>query len=349
MIQKIKLLLLCCLATSFLFAQNAAEENNKHLYPFDGKILDLKTLQYSKSDAIPSNNFKNNSKYAIRYRGLAVDKLAYKGMLFEALGDNSLLLKNLDTKAVIPLPNKEKDLPVQGRSLLLEAINGVIFIKPLKADNGYMIYKYDQTGKELFGVQITHSEFVQHNELTYHLPYLGYLTHTSNNIIFASYVNRIPKTVVLNTLDGSISPFDFSSAGIIRDANMDMDVHGFIQLNPTNSSIKITYISDNFELTNPCFKNATHIETLVLENTLFLTAYNGRSPEVHLLAIDLTNKNLKWKAEVAPLGRNATSTYFNAVWLAAHEGKIILEGYETAGKQLQIFDSSNGKRIWKSF
>lgn len=349
MIQKIKLLLLFSFATNFLFAQNLAEENNQHLYPFDGKVFNLKTLQFTQLDAIPSNNFKSNSKYAVRYKGLAVDKLAYQGMLFEALGDNSLLLKNLDTKAVTPLPNKEKNLPVQGRSLLLEAINGVVYIKPLKADNGYMVYKYDQNGKELFGVQITHSEFVQHNELTYHLPYLGYLTHTSNNVVFASYVNRIPKTVVLNTLDGSLSPFDFSSAGIIRDATMDMDVHGFIQLDPINSTIKITYISDNFELTNACFKNATHIETLVLENTLFLTAYNGRSPEVHLIAIDLNTKSLKWETKVAPLGQNATSTYFNAVWLSAYEGKIILEGYETAGKHLQIFDSFNGKRIWKSF
>lgn len=349
MLQNISLFFIFTFLSTTLLAQNTAEETSLHLYPFDTKVLHLKTLKYSTSKDELSESFKTNSKYAVRYRGLAVDKLAYQGMLFETLGDNSLLLKNLETKAVTPLPNKEKGLPVQGRSLLLQAINGVVYIKPLKADNGYMVYKYDKTGKELFGIQITHSEFVQHNELTYHLPYLGYITHTASNVIFASYVDRIPKTVVLNTLDGSLSKFDFSSIGVIRDAEMDMDVHGFVQLNRAKSSINVTYISDNFEFKNSCFKNITHIETLILDKTLVLAAYNGRSPEVHLLAIDLSTQTLKWEADVAPLGNNATSAYFNAVWLGAYQGKIILEGYETKGKHLQIFDSSNGKRIWKSF
>jgi hypothetical protein len=349
MLKNIPLLVLFIFLGTTLCAQNVAEETALQLYPFNAKVLNLKTLKYVTPKEELSESFKTNSKYAIRYNGLAVDKLAYQGMLFEILGDNSLLLKNLETKAATPLFNKEKGLPVQGRSFLLEAINGVVFIKPLKAENGYMVYKYDKMGKELFGIQIKHSEFVQHNELTYHLPYLGYLTHTSNNIVFASYVDRIPKTLVLNTIDGSISQFDFSSLGIIRDAEMDMDVHGFVQLNRANSSVQITYISTNFEIKSPSFKNITHIETLLLDHTLILAAYNGRSPEVHLLAIDLSTQALKWEAEVAPFGSSTTSPYFNALWLGAYDGKIILEGYETKGKHLQIFDSSDGKRLWKSF
>lgn len=351
MTQYITLSFLFILLGTSLFAQNTANEQQEalQLYPFDSKVFNLKTLKYSTSKEQLSESFKTKSKYSVRYKGLTVDKLAYQGMIFEALTDNSLLLKNLETQTVKALPNKEKDLPVQGRSLLLEAINGIIYIKPLKADNGYMVYKYDKTGKELFGVQITHSEFVQHNELTYHLPYLGYVMHTASNVVFASYVERIPKTVVLNTLDGSLSKFDFSSVGIIRDAKTDMDIHGFVQLDKTKSSIKVTYITDNFELEKPYFKNITHIETLVLDNTLVLVAYNGRSPEVHLLAIDLTTKTLKWEAEVATFGKDATSAYFNTVWLAAYDGKVILEGYETKGKSLQIFDAANGERLWKSF
>jgi hypothetical protein len=351
MIQNITLFFLFFVLGSSLFAQNTATDNETalELYPFDSKVFNLKTLQYSASKNEVSESFKTKSKYAVRYKGLTVDKLAYQGMIFEALTDNSLLLRNLETQAVKALPNKEKGLPVQGRSLLLEAMNGIIYIKPLKADNGYMVYKYDKTGKELFGVQITHSEFVQHNELTYHLPYLGYITHTSSNVVFASYVDRIPKTVVLNTDDGSLSKFDFSSVGIIRDAQTDMDIHGFVQLNKTNSSIKVTYITDNFDCQKPYFKDITHIETLILDNTLVLVAYNGRSPEVHLLALDLSTKTLKWEADVAAFGKDATSAYFNTLWLGSYDGKIILEGYETQGKSLQIFDSADGKRLWKSF
>lgn len=346
MIQKLLLsILFSCLFLSLL----AQEKINEHLYPFNSKYLNIKTLQYENLNEEQSHHFKTDSKYAMRYKGLVMDKIAYKGMLFESLGDNGLLLKNLETKAATPLSNKEKSLPTQGHPFLLEVTKGIVFIKPLQAENGYMVYKYDETGKELFGVQIPHSEFVQHGELSYHLPYLGYTTHTATSVIFSSYVNRIPKTIMLNTLDGSIVSFDFSCIGVIRDENMDMDIHGFIQLDKSKNVLNINYISQNFSIERSYFSNITHVETLVLGNTLVLAAYNGRTPDAHLFAVDLKKEQIIWEAEVASFGGTASNTYFNAIWLGVFEGKILLEGYESKGKYLQVFDSSTGKRLWKSF
>lgn len=347
----LKKLLLFALIGILTIQSNAQNEPSTsiHLYPFNQKVLNLKTLQYNKQEKELDYSFKTNSKYAVRYRGLAIDRIAYKGMLFEALEDNSLLFKNLETKAVTPLPNKEKGIPIQAHSLMLEANGGIICIKSLKANNGYMIYKYNEKGEELFGVQLTHSEFVQHGEFTYHLPYLGYTTHTSNTVVFSSYVNRIPKTVTFSTLDGSMAKFDFSSIGIIRDGDLDTDVHGFIQLDREKSSIKVTYISDNFSIEQPYFSDITHAETLILENTLVLAVYNGHQPDARLLGIDLSSKQLKWEANVATFGGKANSTYFNAIWLGEYDGKILLEGYESQGKYLQVFDKETGKRLWKSF
>ncbi|BDS10740.1 hypothetical protein [Aureispira anguillae] len=330
-------------------AQESPKKINTHLYPFNKKILNLQTLQYTNQEEQLAHSFKTDSKYAMRYKGLALDKIAYQGMLFEASKDNSLLFKNLETQAVIPLPNKEKGLPMQGNSLLLEATGGIVYIKPLKGDNGFMVYKYNAKGEEVFGVQVPHSEFVQHGELAYHLPYLGYTMHTANTIVFSSYVDRIPKTVSLSTLDGSVSNFDFSSVGVIRDAAMDMDIHGFIQLDKSSSSIKITYISDNFSVEHPTFKDISHAETLILDHTLILAVYNHRSPLVQLLGIDLQTKQIKWEANMSSSGGIANSTYFNAIWLSEYEGKILLESYETKGKFLQIFDGKTGKQLWKSF
>lgn len=348
MLKKIVLIALWASLSPIL---NAQDEPSKalHLYPFNHKVLNLETLSYSNQETELDRSFKTDSKYAVRYRGLAMDKIAYKGMLFETIGDNSLLFKNLETKAVTPLPNKEKGIPVQGNSLLLEANDGIVFIKSLKADNGYMIYKYDEKGKEIFGVQVPHSEFVQQGEYTYHMPYLRYMTHTASTIVFSSYVDRIPKTITFSTLDGTSSVFDFSSIGVIRDDKVDMDIYGFIQLNRAKSSINVTYINANFPIEQPYFNDITHVETLVLDNTLVLAAYNGRKPGIHLLGIDLSSFNIKWEADVAQLDGQATSAYFNVLWLSEYKGKILLEGYETAGKHLQVFDHKTGKALWKSF
>lgn len=331
-------------ATSF-----AQEKANEHLYLFNGKMFNLLTLQYEQNTEELASTFKSSSKYAVRYKGLAVDKLAYKGMLFESIDATGLLLKNLETRAATPIPNPEKEMALQGQCFLLECITGVIHIKPLQENNGYMIYKYDEQGKKSFGIQLQHSEFVQHGEYTYHLPYLGYKTHTGSSIVFSSYVDRIPKTVVVNALDGSLSTFGFSSIGIIRDPAMDMDVHGFIQSNKDKSALIINYVSSNFSIERPYFADATHAETLIFENTLVIASYNGRSPDVHLLAVDIVTEKVLWEADLAKLGGVANSSYFNAIWLGAYDDKIILEGYESKGKHLQIINSKTGKVLWKSF
>jgi len=346
MLKNVLLLILLGVTFSNLYAQEKVDE---HLYPFDSKYFNLKTLQYENSTEERAHSFKSDSKYAIRYKGLVIDKIAYKGMLFEALEDNGLLLKNLTTKAATPLTNNEKDIPRQGLSYLLEVTEGIVHIKPLKADNGYMVYKYDESGKQKFGVQIKHSEFVQKGKLTYHLPYLGYKLHTANTIVFSSYVNRIPKTVTLSTLDGSVSNFEFSSIAVIRDETNDMDIHGFVQLDKETSSLKITYISDNFSIEHPSFSNITHAETLVKDNTLIITGYNGHAPNAQLLAIDLKTQKIVWEADVAKFGGKENSSYFNAIWLGEYDNKLLLEGYEPKGKYLQIFDIRTGSRIWKSF
>lgn len=335
--------------STFFFSLFAQEKKEIFFYIFNNKYLNINTLQYESSDFAPDQHFKTNSKYKMRYKGLVMDKIAYKGMLFESLGDNGLLLKNLETKAATPLPNKEKDLPTQGHSFLLEVSQGIIFVKPLQGDNGYMVYKYDESGKQLFGIQIPHSEYVQHGDLSYHLPYLGYTTHTANSIVFTSYVNRIPKTVMLNTLDGSLVNFDFSCIGVIRDVNYDMDIHGFIQLDKSKNTLNINYINQNFSISQNYFTDITHAETLVLGNTLYLAVFNGRQPDARLFAIDLTKEQILWEADFASFGGATSSAYFNAIWLGAYENKILMEGYESKGKYLQIFDATTGKRLWKSF
>jgi len=341
--------LLVTLISFFAITIYAQDKSNEHLYPFKNNYFNLKTLQYHTSNDPLAHSFKTDSKYAVRYKGLAADKIAYKGSLFETTSDNGLLLKDIETQAATPLPNAEKGIPKQGQSFLLESTNGIIHIKSLEKDNGYKIYQYDEKGTQLFATQIKHSEFVQHGEFAYHLPYLEYTMHTANTIAFTSYVNRIPKTITLSTLDGSMSNFEFTSVGFIRDIAADMDIHGFIQLDKGKGSLQITYISDNFTVSRPYLTNMSHAESVIVGNTLVIATYNRRSPNAQLLAIDLESKKIVWDGEVSNFGGTASNSYYNVIWLGAYEDKIILEGYEQKGKYLQILDANTGKQLWKSF
>lgn len=341
--------LLSSLIVLLTLSSYAQEKVNEHLYPFKNNYFNLNTLQYHTSSDPLAHSFKTDSKYAVRYSGLAADKLAYMGSIFETTSDNGLLLKDIETQAATPLPNAEKGIPKQGQSFLLKSTNGVIYIKSLEKDNGYKVYKYDEKGTQLFATQIKHSEFVQHGDFTYHLPYLEYTMHTANTIAFTSYVSRIPKTITLSTLDGSMSNFEFTSVGFIRDIAADMDIHGFIQLDKGKKSLQITYISDNFTIARPYLAEMSHAESLIIDNTLVIATYNRRSPNAKLLAIDLNTKQIIWDGEVSNFGGTASNSYYNVIWLGAYEDKIILEGYEQKGKYLQIFDVKTGKQLWKSF
>lgn len=318
-----------------------------HLYPFQGKYFNLKTLNVEESPALLAETFKTESKYAYRFKALVIDQLAYKGVLFKILEKNGLLMTNMSTQAASPIPNNEKEQTIYGMNFLLEVDGGVIYIKHLEPEFGFMLYKYDETGKQLFALQLHHSKYIESGNLKYFSPYLGYFTHTASSLVFSSYSGLKKQTTVINTKDGTTQDFDFSSVGILRDEKGDMAVQGFVELDKNNSAIKVTYIDNTFLVQKPFLKNCDHVETLILGNKLIIASNNRTVSGAQLFAIDLDTKKTIWDAEVQQLNGNGNS-YFNTLWLSAHEGKILLEGYEKAGKYLQVFDSNTGQQVWTS-
>lgn len=343
------LILFSSLSWSPLQAQKEQPIPARH-YGFNGQYLDLATLQYEETLPSDSRSFKQASKYAARFQGLTLDRLIHQGVLFEIDSKQALHLKDLEGSSDQSIPNKEKDLPMESKSFLLPAADGVLQIKPLKEENGFMVYKYDKSGAELFGVQIPHSEFVQNGTYTYHLPYLSYKTHTASTVVFASYVDRIPKTVTLNSLDGKVANFDFSSIGIIRDQEYDMSVYGFIQLDKAKQQLNIRYVSELFSIERPYLMQMSYAESVLLdEQTLVLALYDGRAAGAHLIAINLVDKSVLWEKNVRALESNLNNNYFNILWLSSYEGKVLLEGYETEGRYLEVLDGKTGGSVWKSY
>ncbi len=330
----------------FAFGQ---ERINGNLYKFNNQYFDVVKHKYENVEGILVDDFKNTSKFATRFTGLSIDQVGFRGTLFKMLDNNGLLATNLETSAANPLINNEKDIPRRGQNYLLRCNTGVIHIKNLEKANGYMVYKYNQKAEEEFAVQIKHSEYVDKGNIQYHLPYLKYKTHTGSSIVFTSYIDRIPKTVILSTSNGAVSNFDFTCIGIIRDEANDMDVHGFIKHKKGSDKIDITYISDEFSIQKPYFSTCNIAESILIENVLYVVTYNDMQNGVNLFAVDLNTKSIKWESNVAKITNVPAQYFFNMIWLSEHQGNIILEGYESGGRYLQIFDKTTGALKWKSF
>lgn len=340
----------------FHLAQSLQAQDNSlgipalQLYPFKGEYINLQSFNKMDLEELPALTFKSQSIYAPRFRGLAIDKLAFKGKLFEIRSDNGLLFTDMSTKAAMPLPNREKGYERYGQNFLIEGADGMIYIKYLNSEYGFMIYKYDAVGNEAMMVQLQHSDLIERPNLKYQRPFLKYFAHTKWQVVFTSYIKEKPKTFVLELSNGQLLEYDFTVQGIIRDEAQDAFVHGFIQLEAATGKMNITYRSDVFELTHPKWKGANSVETVIKDNKLLLACYDGRAAGASLVAVDLTTKQILWEADVKQPMPKATATagnsnYYNMLWLSVSGDKVLLEGMEPNLKYLQVFELATGKRI----
>lgn len=315
------------------------------LYPFNSEYINLQSFEKISLDDLPALTFKSQSIYAPRFQGLAIDKLAFKGKLFQAQSDNGILFTDLSTKAAMLLPNREKGYERFGQNFLIEGADGMVYIKYLNAEHGYMVYKYDAQGNEAMMVQLPHSELIERPNLKYYRPFLKYFSHTKWQLVFSSYIKDKPKTVVVELSSGQVLEYDFTTQGIIRDETEDAFIHGFVQLDATTGTMKITYRSDVIELSNTKWKGYNSVETVIKDNKLILACYDGRGSGASLVAIDLTTKLQIWEAALSPNPVTSNSSYYNMLWLTISGNKILLEGREPNIKYLQVFELETGKRL----
>jgi hypothetical protein len=316
------------------------------LYPFNSEYINLQSFEKISLEDLPALTFKSQSIYAPRFQGLAIDRLAFKGKLFQTQSDNGVLFTDLSTKAAMLLPNREKGYERFGQNFLVEGADGMVYIKYLNAEHGYMIYKYDAQGNEVMMAQVPHSELIERPNLKYYRPFLKYFSHTKWQLVFSSYIKDKPKTVVVELSNGQVLEYDFTAQGIIRDEAEDAFIHGFVQLDATTGTIKITYRSDIIELTNAKWKGCNSVETVIKDNKLILACYDGRGSGASLVAVDLTTKALIWEAPLtlsSPVTTN--SSYYNMLWLTISGNKILLEGMEPKMKYLKVFELETGKRL----
>lgn len=341
-------LLLLILVSQSTFAQNQKPElAAEDIYPFGASYINLNNFSKFEIDDLPALTFKTESIYASRFRGLSIDRLAHKGMLFEIRPNNALLMTNMSSRAAAPLPNHEAGYERFGQNFLIEAADGMVYIKYLNGDYGFRIYKYNTEGEEALAVQLDHSEEIKRPNLTYKRPFLNYFCHTKWQLVFTSYMADKAKTVVVELSNGEVLEYDFTSSGIIRDADQDAFVHGFIQLDPQNGKMQLLYRQQNFELQNERFKGCNRVETVLKDKILIIACYNDRASGAQLVAIDLEKEKILWEnnAMMPKNGASPATSYYNMLWLSLKGNRILLEGLEPELKYFKAFDFKSGQQL----
>jgi len=264
-------------------------------------------------------------------------------MLFHINADNSLEIENVVAKKTILVQNEKDDEEVIEGGFLAQTSHGVIHVKRL--ENVYVIRKYDGAGKEEFQRKIEHTAVWRKMNTRRHISYLNFKVHTDKYMVFTSVRREYDTTLIVDLLDGTVSSVPFSVIGVIRGED-DNSIAGFVQADHEKKQFKVYTRNNEWSISKkPDEKDAC--ETILSDSILAIALYNPFATGSVLSAYDINNGTVLWEADVQQLNV-AHSEYFNTVILSLYENKLIMEGLESYGSYIQIFDIKTGKRLFST-
>jgi len=352
-----KHIILIFIITFFGFSQIDAQIENhseyENLYSFKDNYINLDNYQIIYTDVLLSYTFKNISQYSSRFEiplwfDSYIGEVVYNNKYFLINEDNSICITDLTTGEERTIENMERGIDLDNVSLnnfLISTSNGVLHIKRLEREYGYVIYKYDENGHILFYVYLEHTDIVVEGNSHYSHPYLSYLMHTDDYMVFTSYNRDYEITYLINLNNGEIKSFDFIANGVIRDED-ERTIIGFVIFDEEDQSIKVNLITHEWTANmNNNFHDVA--QTLIKDNILVIADYCNIATGSNLYAYDLNTGKFLWQADVEQLNVGH-SEYYNTVILSLYENKVIMEGIEAYGRYLQVFDINDGSRLYIS-
>jgi len=323
-------------------------------YPFDNIYFDLDSLTFIETDVLLAKNFKTESQYSFKFYAPSewqdnfYQSVTYKNKVF-TLVENHIEIKDSSTKEMINITTNTENIGydnVVGKHFLVATKTGVIEVQKLEGENGYRIFKIDEQGNIILKINFEHTSIVKKGNTYHHYPYLYYFTCTNEFMVFTSYDQNIPKTVLVNLLSGEITEFNKTFSGVIRTDNED-NISGFIEIFENNKGFETTILNHKWK-NNDLELWSNRAETVLIDDVLYISFYHNISTGSSLYAFDINSGELLWQAEVNQL-LVGHSEYYNTVNLSAYKDKIIMEGIEAYGHFFQIFDSKTGNRVFSSF
>ncbi|HMT12234.1 MAG TPA: hypothetical protein PKA39_11510, partial [Ignavibacteria bacterium] len=90
---------------------------------------------------------------------------------------------------------------------------------------------------------------------------------------------------------------------------------------------------------------ASSVTALIHGDKLILALYHSISTGSDLLALDINTGKILWHANVDQVNASH-SEYYNTVNLYAYKDKVLMEGIESYGKYLQVFDIKTGSTLY---
>lgn len=342
--------------TSEIQNKNTYNEECSKFYPFDNKLIDLELLKVVEIDGLPAENFKTCSKYAHRFRNPISDSVLVGGKLFVVVNDKKnkkyqievfekkKLIKTIKVPVEEPLP-KVHEYYIH----LLPYKNNVILQMSDMYTTHYRLVKYDVNGAELIRKEVEHTYITHPEPRTNHYNrYLYYYGITNSQMIFTSHMafaDRF-KTILLDLNDFSVEEYDKRAHGIILDENDD-ELIGFAtsieDYDKKSMDMELTMIKgDIYSFTLPYGMPACSF--LLKGSLLYVATYHPISTGSDLHCFNLKSKKIQWRAKVKQL-KAEHSEYQNKVTLSLYKNKLLMEGNESYGGYLQVFDCFSGERI----
>ncbi len=320
-------------------------------YSFSNGFIQLdKNSFLDKMNEIPSTDFKKCSKFAHRFKNLISDSVYIDGAMFSILNDKQkkeyklLIHKNNRIIKAINLPIENPLPEVHSYTFQLLPFKGhLIMLMKDEYTTHYLICKYNSNGDEVMRKEIEHT-FIDHPEpnTNHHNSYLNIHSLTASQIIFSSHLWSVTKhkTIVFSMNDFSTIEFDETAHGIIYDEKEE-NLAGFITITKSHAEVqmidkkKYKLYADNLD--KGC-------EMIQRNNLLYIANYHPIATGSSLYCFNLFSGKIKWKADVLQLNVGH-SEYSNKVTLSLFKNKLIMEGNESYGKYVQLFDFESGKRI----
>lgn len=370
------------LFSGITFSQNPQHLNNKiffsdnYFFNIDSlKIenkLDIKIVYYGQNDTVVfAGNTKDISAYSKldfhKYNDLDTSLFYELNSTGTAMNWNIVYLNgkkfSLDSKTniisvfdglgsfIMDIPSKEStiDRDINGRDMLLKGNNSVVHVKDLNGDGGYIITAYDASGYELWTAKTPHTDIEAKGDTRYYKRYLNYYKSNSKYLIFTNnwFYKDNPKSVIINLSTGELTDLPILINGILFDN--DNNIAGLMQYNEKENIVTFSK-GINKEAAweykyNDRQVSPNSITALVKENILILALYYPISTGSDLVAVDLNSGQLKWHAKVDQVNASH-SKYYNHVNLFSYKDKVLMEGIESYGRYLQVFDINTGAKIY---
>jgi len=358
----ISFLLFCISITSE--AQNRSanyEEINRNFpnecsyyYEFgtDFDFVNLENFQGLEMNGGPTNAFKQCSKYERKFRVIYdEDSIHVENRLYfiHSYSENekySLSIYENDkpkTTTTLPLKYPLPEVKSYWFKLFPEGDNIIVFLENHFGTH-YHLWKYDVNGNLILKDSVEKTQTLIEGNVHRNENYLYFEKETPEELIFScnGMVSGKNFTIVLSKKDFTRKILPFKMCSYVMD-EAEQKIAYFIWFDSISYKLNMDG-KDILSFTLEDDDSWGADETLLADSLLVIAGFHSDMPGSSLSCISLKTGKTKWIGDVIQMNF-PHSKYSNQVILSRYKDKIIMEGNESGGDYLQIFDINTGKRL----